>query len=88
MFCLPKTALASDFEHVGPILAGAPYEIFVTSGSPATAIVETAREKGADLLVIGTHGHHGWRRALLGSVAESVLQSRIVAMSFCEPRSW
>lgn len=62
-------------EHVDPILHGIPYEILVTTGSPATAIVRAADEKNADLLVIGTHGHHGWRRALLGSVAEGVLHT-------------
>lgn len=62
-------------EHVDPILRGVPYEVLVTTGSPATTIVRAAEEKKADLLVIGTHGHHGWRRALLGSVAESVLHT-------------
>lgn len=62
-------------EHVDPILRGVPYEVFVAGGSPPTAIVRAAAEKNADLLVIGTHGQHGWRRALLGSVAESVLHT-------------
>src|SRR6185436_15106161 len=62
-------------EHVDPILRGVPYEVFVAVGTPATTIVRAANEKKADLLVIGTHGHHGWRRALLGSVAESVLHT-------------
>jgi nucleotide-binding universal stress UspA family protein len=62
-------------EHVDPILRGVPYEVFVTIGTPATTIVRAAEEKKADLLVIGTHGHHGWRRAPLGSVAESVLHA-------------
>ena len=60
-------------EHVDPILRGIPYEVLVTVGSPTHTIARAAEEKKADLLVIGTHGHHGWRRALLGSVAESVL---------------
>ena len=60
-------------EHVDPILRGLPYEVFVTVGPPAATIARAAEEKKADLLVIGTHGHHGWRRALLGSVAEGVL---------------
>jgi len=62
-------------EYVDPILRGVPYEVFVTTGTPSTMIVRTAAEKNADLLVIGTHGQHGWRRALLGSVAESVLHT-------------
>ena len=37
-------------------------------------IIETARERKADLIVLGTHGRTGVRRALLGSVAESVVR--------------
>lgn len=44
----------------------------VVEGFPARAILDTAREVGADLIVTGTHGRTGWRRALLGSVAERV----------------
>jgi nucleotide-binding universal stress UspA family protein len=45
------------------------------TGSPSEAIVSTAREIGADLVIIGTHGRRGVRRMLLGSVAESVLRT-------------
>jgi nucleotide-binding universal stress UspA family protein len=45
----------------------------VVEGHPARAILETAIEVGADLIAMGTHGRGGWRRALLGSVAEQVL---------------
>ncbi len=42
------------------------------------AIEQVARETGAQLLVLGTHGRRGIRRLLLGSVAESVArQSRL-----------
>lgn len=33
-----------------------------------------ARRNGADLVVMGTHGHRGFRRAVLGSVAERFLR--------------
>lgn len=45
----------------------------VVDGFPARAILETAIEVNADLIALGTHGRGGWRRALLGSVAEQVL---------------
>lgn len=35
-------------------------------------IVDTAREEGADLILMSTHGRSGLGRALLGSVAEAV----------------
>src|SRR5438128_7488626 len=36
--------------------ASVPYEVRVVVGSPVMAIVEEARETGADLIVMGTHG--------------------------------
>lgn len=41
-------------------------------GDPATAIVEHAREVGADLIVVGTHGRGLARDILLGSVSTKV----------------
>lgn len=43
-------------------------------GAPFAEIVRHAREKGFDLIVIGTHGRTGLRHALLGSVAEKVVR--------------
>ena len=38
------------------------------------AIVHLAEDIGADLIVIGSRGHGGLRRALMGSVADSVVR--------------
>ncbi|MET0341308.1 MAG: universal stress protein [Polyangiales bacterium] len=46
----------------------------VEVGSAADEIVRAAERQHADLIVMGTHGRGGVRRALLGSVAESVLR--------------
>ena len=43
-------------------------------GSPAKEIVRRAGETEADLIVIGTHGRRGLAHAMLGSVAERVVQ--------------
>lgn len=43
-------------------------------GSPANEIVRRAGETKADLIVVGTHGRRGLAHALLGSVAERVVQ--------------
>lgn len=43
-------------------------------GDPAATIVEQALAVSADLVVMGTHGHRGFRRFLLGSVTEHVLR--------------
>jgi nucleotide-binding universal stress UspA family protein len=49
-----------------------PGEILVTTGSAGTALIDVAKERKADLVVVGTIGRTGLRRALLGSVAETV----------------
>lgn len=41
---------------------------------PGRAIVRTAEDVNADLIIMGTHGRHGVRRAILGSVTERVLR--------------
>jgi nucleotide-binding universal stress UspA family protein len=43
-------------------------------GDPAIEIIELGRERGAELIVVGTHGRTGLRHALLGSVAERVVR--------------
>jgi nucleotide-binding universal stress UspA family protein len=47
---------------------------FVPEGPPAAEIVKAARRWQADLIVIGSHGRRGIRRALIGSVAEAVVR--------------
>ncbi len=41
-------------------------------GEPRSVILDEAKAWGADLIVLGSHGRHGWNRLLMGSVAESV----------------
>jgi nucleotide-binding universal stress UspA family protein len=55
-------------------LAGLPVEYAVRFGEPAEEILEEARESGADLVVMATHGRSGVARLMLGSVAEAVLR--------------
>ncbi len=52
---------------------GVVVKAFVLSGRPADAIIETAQEKKADLIVLGSHGRTGVERLLMGSVAERVI---------------
>ena len=47
---------------------------FIQVGAPSEEIVKVAKEWSADLLVIGSHGRGGMQRALLGSVAETVMR--------------
>ena len=43
-------------------------------GDPARELVRLVREEGCDLIVMGTHGRTGLRRALMGSVAAAVVR--------------
>lgn len=49
-------------------------EIRVLNLSPAEAILRTARNERADLIVVGTEGRGGLSRLTLGSVAEQVMR--------------
>jgi nucleotide-binding universal stress UspA family protein len=42
-------------------------------GDPAKKIVELADSIGADLIVVGSHGHGAISSALLGSVSRGIL---------------
>jgi len=50
-------------------------EILIESGQPAEVIVETARERNCDLIVVGTHGHSTLKDVLVGSTARWVLKN-------------
>lgn len=49
-------------------------EIVIKDGHPAEKIIEAAMEAGADLIVVGSHGKHGTKRFLLGSVSSKVVE--------------
>ena len=75
-------------EHLGFIAqaasaAGVPYEgASKTDDYGADAILETAAKRNCDLIVMATHGAGGLRGALIGSVAQRVLnQAKIPVMT-------
>src|SRR6516162_10369581 len=47
--------------------------LHATDAHPATAIIETAKSRGCDLIVMGSHGHRGLRKLFLGSQTSEVL---------------
>lgn len=51
---------------------GLPVETIFKEGSPSIEIIRTAKEVGADLIVMGTHGRKGLSHVVMGSVAERV----------------
>jgi len=48
-------------------------ESFVCEGEPPEVIAQTAQEKGADLIAMGTHGRRGIKRFIMGSVTSAVI---------------
>jgi nucleotide-binding universal stress UspA family protein len=52
---------------------GLTVETAVRDGEPGSAVVEEAKEWGADLIVLGSRGHTGLRRLLEGSVSRYVV---------------
>jgi nucleotide-binding universal stress UspA family protein len=61
---LVEAAHATDLVH----------EHLVVTGQPAVEILRWAAAKQVQLIIVGSHGHHGMRRFLIGSVAERVLR--------------
>jgi nucleotide-binding universal stress UspA family protein len=49
-------------------------QVLVKAGNARDVITETAKELGVDLIVMGTRGRRGISRALLGSIAETIVR--------------
>ena len=47
--------------------------LHVPNAYPATAIIETAKSRGCDLIVMASHGRRGFRKLWLGSQTSEVL---------------
>lgn len=57
------------------------------AAAPDAAILDEAADGRADLLVLGTHGRSGFRRLLLGSVAESIIRKVPCPVLVVPPRA-
>lgn len=53
--------------------AGVKVDPIVRMGSPANMVIDVARNEGADLIVMGSHGESGASKLLIGSVVQKVL---------------
>lgn len=65
--------------------AGYKVEAVVEMGDAGETIAETAMNWGADLIVVGSHGHKGIQRFLLGSVAYSVVKKADCSVLVARP---
>lgn len=66
---------AMDAELARTRARGVVAEGLVKQGDPREAIGVLAASQRAQLIVVGSHGRRGLARALLGSVAESILRA-------------
>jgi nucleotide-binding universal stress UspA family protein len=57
----------------------------VVIGEPVDRLVETAKDKAADMIIISTHGAKGLEKILLGSVAERVVKRAHCPVLFMNP---
>jgi len=57
------------------------------TGAAADVIVRQARKRGAQLIVLGTHGRRGIRRLVLGSDAEQVVRMAAVPVLLVRGRT-
>ena len=54
-------------------------------GPPGDVIVRFARDHHIDMIVMGTHGHEGLKRLVMGSVAEQVVRHAPCAVLIIKP---
>jgi len=57
--------------------------LHVPNAHPATAIIETAKSRGCDLIVMASHGRRGLRKVVLGSQTSEVLADGSVPVLVC-----
>lgn len=70
------------FEHIQSEMEAAltseklddiPHEMLFGRGNICSRLLATAKERGMDLIVVGTHGLRGMKKALKGSTAEEII---------------
>ena len=88
VYPMPREEVLREMRRVADV-AGVPADAVLSteSGDPSSLIVGHALAMSADLLVMGTHGHRGFKRLLLGSVAESVLHEAPCAVLTVPPHA-
>ena len=57
------------------VALGITAEHLVETGEPGPVICDVAARVGAEIVVIGSHGHGWFKRVLMGSVSTQVLAS-------------
>lgn len=71
-----KQYLLKTIEHLGD----GNIQAIVKEGDFGEMILDTAKELGADIIVMGTHSRHGLDKFLMGSVAEKVFHKTTIPL--------
>jgi len=89
-------AMIDEEKRYGQTLVAAAAEKFVRAGHetstdilvgfPRKAVVQYAKEWGADFVMVGSHGQGALSRFLLGSVAQAVLRTAPCSVEVVRPR--
>ena len=61
-------------------LGGENIDVKVVDGETGPAILKAAKDYGADIIVMGSHGRSGLGKLIMGSVAENVLHNSEVPL--------
>jgi nucleotide-binding universal stress UspA family protein len=69
-----REAAIEKLRRISPADRAIPVEHLCEEGDAATGILQVARERQGDLIVMGSHGRTGLGRLLMGSVAEQVVR--------------
>lgn len=77
--------VVAKLHELKPHDPGIEVEYRAEEGYPADEILAAADDEGADLIVMGTHGRAGVRRAVMGSVAEAVSRKALAPVVTVRP---
>jgi nucleotide-binding universal stress UspA family protein len=81
-------AAMSLVQNVASRISSPEVETFtrVIESYPAVGIIDYAKEWGAGLVVVGSHGHTAIGRLLLGSVAKAVVHNALCSVEIVRPK--
>ena len=85
-----QKAVAAGMERtpcMNAVAAGVRTHTHLVATPTETGISDVAREVGAEMIVVGTHGHTGLKHVLLGSVAERVVRHAPCSVLVVRPDS-